>query len=487
MQALVLFPHQLFAGNAGLVETIGRAVLVEDALFFTQYRFHKQKLVLHRASMQAHAAYLRAHGAVDYLDVKHAATMSAALQRIKSGGISTLHHLDVVDDWLQQRLEREAAKLGIALVPHPSPMFLTSMASLSKHFSGAHPAMSRFYAAQRAEHDILMEGKRPVGGQWSFDADNRKRLPRGAQVPELRPPPSNPHVEEARRYVEDHFPGNPGQVDPFAYPVNYADANGWLEDFMRQRLPSFGDYEDAISERHQHVYHSVLTPMLNIGLLTPRQVIDAALAHGDGVPLNSLEGFVRQVLGWREYVRGAYLFKGRSQRNCNFWKHTRPLPDAFWRASVNIKPIDMVIDRLLRTGYAHHIERLMLLANFMTLCEFDPDEVYRWFMELFIDAYDWVMVPNVYGMGLFADGGRITTKPYLCGSNYILKMSDLQPGPWGPIWDGLYWRFVAKHREFFLSNHRTQMTVRSFDRMPAARREAHLATAEQYLSQLGAG
>jgi deoxyribodipyrimidine photolyase-related protein len=434
--------------------------------------------------MQSHATYLRTRGHVDYLDVAHAGTMGAALQRIKATGISTLHYLDLVDDWLHQRLEREAAQLGIALVAHPTPMFLTSMSSLEKHFSGAHPAMSRFYAAQRVAQDILMQGKRPLGGKWSFDADNRKRLPRGAQVPELRPPPSNRQVEDAQRYVEDHFPNNPGRIDPFRYPVTYADAHGWLDEFVRHRLPSFGDYEDAISERHDHVYHSVLTPMLNIGLLTPQQVIDAALAQSDAVPLNSLEGFIRQVLGWREYVRGAYLFEGRSQRTGNFWKHTRPLPEGFWRASMHVRPIDMVIERVLRSGYAHHIERLMLLANFMTLCEFHPDQVYRWFMEMFIDAYDWVMVPNVYGMGLFADGGRITTKPYLSGSNYILKMSDLPPGPWCPIWDGLYWRFIAKHRNFFASNHRTQMIVRSFDRMPAARREAHLAAAEQFLSGL---
>jgi deoxyribodipyrimidine photolyase-related protein len=484
MHALVIFPHQLFASNAGLVQTLGRAFLVEDALFFSQYHFHKQKLVLHRASMQAHADYLRAHGRVDYVDGTQAATMGAVLQRVKAGGIFTLHYIDVVDDWLEQRLRREAATLDIALVSHPSPMFLTTMASLGKHFSGAHPAMSRFYAAQRLEHDILMQGDRPVGGKWSFDVDNRKRLPRNAAVPELRPSPSNRHVEDAQRYVEDHFPRNPGRLDPFSYPVTYADATAWLQEFVRDRLPKFGDYEDAISERHDTLYHSVLTPMLNIGLLTPQQVIDAALAQRDTVPLNSLEGFVRQILGWREYVRGAYVFEGRSQRTYNFWKHTRPLPGSFWRASVNIRPIDMVIDRILCSGYAHHIERLMLLANFMSLCEFHPDQVYRWFMEMFIDAYDWVMVPNVYGMGLFADGGRITTKPYLSGSNYVLKMSDLPPGPWCPIWDGLYWRFVAKHREFLSSNHRLQMTVRMFDRMPAARRETLLATAEQFLSGL---
>jgi deoxyribodipyrimidine photolyase-related protein len=434
--------------------------------------------------MQVHARQLRHAGHVDYLELDRAGSMRAVIERIKADAVATLHYIDVVDDWLEQRLRREAAAHDLELVRHDSPMFLTGMPALGKHFSGARPAMARFYAGQRVAHDILMHGDQPVGGKWSFDTENRKRLPRGASVPPLQAPKAGREVEEAQRYVEKHFPNNPGQVDPFHYPVNHADANRWLDDFIGERLAKFGDYEDAMSSDHEHLYHSVLTPMLNIGLLTPRQVIDAALAHRDAVPLNSLEGFIRQVLGWREYVRGAYLFRGRMQRTCNFWKHTRPLPRSFWQASVDVAPIDRVIERLQRSAYAHHIERLMLLANFMSLCEFHPDHVYRWFMEMFIDAYDWVMVPNVYGMGLYADGGGITTKPYLCGSNYILKMSDLQPGPWCPIWDGLYWRFVGKHRDVLSKNHRLQMTVRAFERMPAARRESHLAAAEQFLARL---
>jgi deoxyribodipyrimidine photolyase-related protein len=484
MQALILFPHQLFRSNAALIKSLGRAFLVEDALFFTQYQFHKQKLVLHRASMQAHARYLRTHGRVDYIEAHQAGTMRAALERVQAGGISTAHYIDVVDDWLERRLTREAEALNIALARHDTPMFLTGTASLAEHFSAARPAMSRFYASQRSAHAILMQGNRPEGGKWSFDQENRKRLPRGADVPAVQLPPSSPHVEEAQRYVEERFPGNPGQADPFHYPIDHDQADRWLAEFIRDRLEKFGDYEDAISVRHEHIYHSVLTPMLNIGLLTPQQVIHSALARHGLVPFNSLEGFIRQVLGWREYVRGAYLFKGRAQRTSNFWNHTRTLPVSFWRASVNVAPIDMVISRLLKSAYAHHIERLMLLAGFMSLCEFHPDQVYRWFMEMFIDAYDWVMVPNVYGMGLYADGGRITSKPYICGSNYILKMSDVPRGPWCAIWDGLYWRFVAKHRDVLSTNHRLQMTVRAFDRMPAARRESHLATAEQFLARL---
>jgi deoxyribodipyrimidine photolyase-related protein len=484
MQALIVFPHQLFRSNAALLKTVGRAVLVEEPLLFTQYRFHKQKLVLHRASMQMHAQYLRASGRVDYLDVDGVGTTLDVLERLREQGVSTLHYIDVVDDWLERRICSAAKTCGLTLVRHESPMFISSKEALQKHFSTSHPLLARFYAAQRIEHDILMDEQRPVGGRWSFDAENRKRLPRGAEVPRLPRLNVNRYVQEAQEYVEHRFPDNPGRVDPFEYPVTYADARLWLEDFVRNRLPKFGDYEDAISAGHDHLYHSVLTPMLNTGLLTPREVLEAALARSDTIPLNSLEGFVRQILGWREYVRGAYLFKGRAQRTANFSNHSRALPAAFWQASVNVEPVDRVIRRLLHGAYAHHIERLMVLSTFMLLCEFEPDQVYRWFMEMFIDAYDWVMVPNVYGMGLFADGGRITTKPYFCGSNYLLKMSDFKRGAWCTVWDGLYWRFVAKNRAFLATHHRLKVTVRALERMPAARREGHIAAADAFLSAL---
>jgi len=258
-----------------------------------------------------------------------------------------------------------------------------------------------------------------------------------------------------------------------------------LTEFLELRLQRFGAYEDAISTHHGFLFHSVLTPLLNTGLLTPREVIDKTMAHAGRheIPLNSLEGFVRQVIGWREYVRGTYEFHGRAQRIENHWGHDRQLPRSFWTADTGIPPIDTVIGRILNTGYAHHIERLMIFANFMLLCEFSPDDVYRWFMEMFIDSYDWVMVPNVYGMGLHADGGMMMTKPYISASSYILRMSDFKRGPWCAIWDGLFWRFIAKHRDFFGANPRSSVMVRNLDRMGDAKLREHVAAADEFLSR----
>jgi deoxyribodipyrimidine photolyase-related protein len=215
-------------------------------------------------------------------------------------------------------------------------------------------------------------------------------------------------------------------------------------------------------------------------------VVDCALQQAEfaKVPLNALEGFIRQVIGWREFVRFVYRERGVKQRTGNFFGHTRNIPHSFYTGTTGIQPVDDAIRRTLDTGYTHHIERLMVLGNFMVLCEFEPDEVYRWFMELYIDAYDWVMVPNVYGMSQFADGGLMSTKPYISGSNYLLKMSDYKKGDWCEIWDALYWRFIHKHRAFFLRNPRMSMMVRQVEKMEPVRFDHLMKTAEDFLFQL---
>jgi deoxyribodipyrimidine photolyase-related protein len=189
-------------------------------------------------------------------------------------------------------------------------------------------------------------------------------------------------------------------------------------------------------------------------------------------------------MGWREFIRAVYELKGTEERNKNFWKFKRKIPESFWKGETGIDPLDKAIKKVLKTGYCHHIERLMLLGNFMLLCEFDPDEVYQWFMELFIDAYDWVMVPNVYGMSQFADGGIMATKPYISGSNYIMKMSDFDKGDWQGIWDALFWRFIHVHRDYFTSQPRLGMMVFTFDKMAAEKRETLLKTAEDFLRRI---
>jgi deoxyribodipyrimidine photolyase-related protein len=380
--------------------------------------------------------------------------------------------------------------MGMALTILDSPLFLNSRAEVAAYFTAGRKRFFQtdFYKQQRQQRGLLLDSAGgPLGGQWSFDADNRQRFPKGKKVVTTVYPSENSYTTEARTYSLTHFPDYPGSLDgPITYPIGFEAARAWLADFLQQRLAEFGVYEDAIVYRENLLNHSLLTPLLNVGLLTPGEVLTQTLAFADCnlIPLNSLEGFVRQITGWREFIHGIYVARGRVARTTNFWGFNKKMPAAFYTATTGILPVDVTIRKVLDTGYCHHIERLMVLGNFMLLCEIDPDEVYRWFMELFIDSYDWVMVPNVYGMSQFADGGLFATKPYLSGSNYLLKMSDYPKGDWQTTWDALFWRFLDKQRAFFLKNPRLSMLVRTFDKFEPAKQQALHAHAEAYLAGL---
>ncbi len=493
MQAITLiFPHQLFKEHPSLNRE--RPVyLVEEWLFFRQYVFHKLKLVLHRASMQYYRKWLSDESySVTYIDthdknndVRH---LIASLAR---KGVTTIYMSDPADNWLYQRVVKSCARYSIKLVVEASPGFLNTINEVSDYFDKRKTYFQTdFYTHQRKKRNILLQpdGK-PSGGKWTFDAENRLKFPKKETVPAVRFPNENTFIAKARAYVSTHFPGNYGSMEgPLYFVTTHKEAENWLKDFIDNRLQKFGDYEDAIVKDEHLLHHSALTPMLNIGLLTPQQVLQNILEAGaqKTIPLNSLEGFVRQITGWREFIRIVYEREGSKQRTANYWNFTRKIPSSFWNGTTGIPPVDQTIRKVLQTGYCHHIERLMVLGNFMLLCEFDPDEVYRWFMELFIDAYDWVMVPNVYGMTQFADGGLMTTKPYISGSNYLMKMSDYEKGDWQPIWDGLFWRFMHVHRNFFLQNPRLGMLIGTFDKMPVEKQTAHLHNANQFLIQLDA-
>lgn len=457
--------------------------VVEEPLFFSQYAFHRQKLMLHRASMKRFAAGIR-NKPVRYVESHELKETGSLAPLLKKHRVKSVSFVEVNDDWLHQRLTSALDRSSIAYSILADPHFLTSLEQFQS-FAGTKKKLffTEFYIQQRQRLSILLENQRPIGGQWSFDTDNRKKLPKGIDLPVVQFASEDEYAREARHYVNQHFPKAPGSDRALLYPTGYRAARACLTEFIRHRLSQFGDYEDAIHPTEAVLFHSVLTPMLNIGLLSPHEVVEAALNEFDRIPLNSLEGFVRQVIGWREFIRGVYHHWGRRQRSRNYWQHTRPMPTAFYTGTSGIEPVDTAIRRVLELGYCHHIERLMILGNIFVLCEIEPDAVYQWFMELFVDAYDWVMVPNVYGMSQYADGGMMTTKPYISGSSYVLKMSSYKKGDWCPVWDGLFWRFIDKHQEFFSRNPRLSMMARQLDKM-GPRRKTHLSIAEQFLSTL---
>lgn len=484
----IVYPHQLYEAHLE-AESGTRFVLVEDDLLFRQFPFHAHKLVLHRASMAAFAERLRGAGfEVEVIGSESERTSASLLtEAIREAQPGRVTVFDVVDDWVERDLRRALDDAGAEPVDVlESPGFLTSRSDLTAWF-GEHPArMQHFYTWQRRRLDVLVDGDSPVGGRWSFDTENRKKLPKGHIPPTVSFPEAQAqaHVADAIASVGRDFPDAPGDPASFAWPTTHTEAVHHLDQFLTERFALFGPYEDALSAQHPYLYHSLITPMLNIGLLTPAQVLEAALdaAEDHGVPIESLEGFVRQVIGWREYMRATYHLVGRRLRTSNRLAHTRSLGAGWWTGETGLDPVDAVIGRVLDTGYAHHIERLMVLGNAMCLLRIDPDEVYEWFMSLFIDAYDWVMVPNVYGMSQFAAGEAMTTKPYVSGSNYLRKMSDFASGPWTDDWDALYWAFVHDHREVFEANFRSRRMPAMWDGFPEEKRAALLARAAEWLA-----
>lgn len=428
----LIFPHQLFKHHPAVKQS-RQVYLMEETLFFNQYNFNKKKIVLHRASMKFYADHLSAGKiAVNYIDAQDPrADVRWLITSLAEQGIEQIYYTHTADNWLEKRLNSSCEKHNVELHKYQSPNFLNSVDEVADFFDKKKTYyQTDFYIDQRKQRKVLLERNgKPVGGKWTYDSENRLKFPKNKVVPLLDVPPENEYLKEAQLYVDTHFPDNYGSTaSPFGnlggfYPTTYDEAECWLENFLQQRLHDFGIYEDAMVANESFLYHSVLTPMLNIGLLNPQQVIDKALdvAADSDIPLNSLEGFIRQIMGWREFIHIVYEREGVRQRIKNYWGFKRRIPQSFWQGNTGIHPVDVVIKKVLVTGYTHHIERLMVMGNFFLLCEFHPDDVYRWFMEMYADAYDWVMVPNTYGMTQFADGGLMMTKPYISGSNYLLK------------------------------------------------------------------
>ena len=485
----LIFPNQLFEDHP-LLKNKGDFYLIEEHLFFREFKFHKQKIAFHRASMKFFQTYLEKNGAKviyieggdDLADIRNFQT------EIRKENITEINVISPSDDWLERRLKKVSQNIQLHIFD--SPQFINNKNDLADFFTPEKMFyfQSAFYKQERIRLHILMtkDGK-PEGEKWTFDAENRKKYPKNQVPPFIHFPETSELWKEAIHYTEEKFSNNPGEItENRLYPISHQESEIWLDQFLDYRFHDFGVYEDAIVQKESYLNHSILSPLINSGLLQPIEVVNKTLifAQKNKIPLNSLEGFIRQIIGWREFIHGMYLYKGRFSRTQNFFNFTRKIPKSFYDGTTGILPIDETIKKVLKTGYCHHIERLMVFGNFMLLCEFDPKEVYKWFMELFIDAYDWVMVPNIYGMSQFADGGTFATKPYLSGSNYLKKMSDYPSGDWEKIWDGLFWRFVGVQEEFFKKNPRVSMMHYSFQKMDSEKKEAHLYNANEFLKSL---
>lgn len=477
--AYVILGNQLLRNHPAIIDSKDDdlIIMIEAHDICSKLNYHKHKLVLVLASMRNYRDYLLSLGKkVIYIEMNDTTMFKRTLEEILAQqGITELKWMETSDIPPQKSLIELCAKLSISHDISPNRQFITSLDSFQQWYgSQKKPLMESFYRWQRKRTGILMDESQPEGGKWNYDSENQKPLPKvGLTVPALPPQNHDKNAQAVILLVEKLFSTNPGDARNFWLPTDFKTSDEWLEDFLRTKLAKFGEYEDASRANEAFLFHSVLSPLINIGLLTPDVVIKSALAayQNDEIPLNSIEGFVRQILGWREYMHGMYTVMPELM-DANYFGFSKQLESWWYDRSFEQQSLPIPVKAVLMTvhqyGYNHHIERLMVLGNWFLLNEYDPKSVYTWFSSMYVDAYEWVMVTNVQGMSQYADGGIIATKPYISGGNYLQKM-----GSWWPNleaaknsdYNKLYWAFLIKHRELLKNNFRMGMVLKLAEKM----------------------
>ncbi len=464
--------------------------MAEDNELCTYEKHHKHKLIFFLSSMRKYSSELESKGFhIKYHELNKKNIKLTYEEKlsdyIKSKKISEIYMFEIEDKFFEKKILKFSKKINVNIKFLKSPMFLNSRDEFKKYLSKVKkPFMASYYKQQRIEKNILMDGDKPIGEKWSFDEENRKKIPDSYIIPSLPNFTEDSVVKDVKKIVEEFFLDHPGDVSNYWLGSSRKDALKALDLFIRNKINNFGDYEDAVKKNSPFLLHSILSPYLNIGLITPKEIISKIIENDKQkkIPINSLEGFVRQVIGWREFMRGIYQNYDDRLEKTNYFNHKRRLTDAWYNGTTGIDPIDDAIKDVNKYGYVHHIIRLMHLSNVMNLSQLSPKEIYKWFMEMFVDSSDWVMSPNVFGMGTFSDGGIFSTKPYICGSNYIIKMSDYRKGKWSEIVDGLYWNFIHNNREILSKNPRMGMVMMSYRKLKKERKDYLLKTANEFIA-----
>jgi deoxyribodipyrimidine photolyase-related protein len=463
---------------------------------------HKQKIVLVLSAMRHFAESLEAEGIhVDYVrldDKGNTGSFTGELDRALAR-----HRVDRVvmteaGEWrVKHMMEEWSRKARVPVEVRDDDRFLCSRAEFAQWASGRKSfRMEFFYREMRRRTGWLMNGDQPLGRKWNYDAENRKSIPRDLRIPPLPRFAPDSRTRDVMELVGRRFASNFGDLEPFGWAVTRADALKALRHFVTQRIPRFGDYQDAMKTGEDFLFHSVLSPYLNIGLLTPGEVCEAVLdAHSKGkAPLPAAEGFIRQILGWREYVRGIYWLRMPEYAKSNFLKAKRALPDFYWSGETSMKCMREAIEATRQNAYAHHIQRLMITGNFALLAGIAPAEVEEWYLIVYADAFEWVELPNTHGMALHADGGLLSSKPYAASGAYIDRMSDycsgctykpkVKLGKHACPFNYLYWYFLLKNEKRLASNPRMGMPYRTLGRMSPERRQEIIAQARTFLTQM---
>jgi len=474
----------------------------------TYVRHHAQKLCAFFAAMETFAASIDAAGHhVTYLTLDDTISFDTLPDLIESlcrqHGVSRFEYQSPDEYRLRQQLRNPGLPESVAVQEFDSEHFLLPEAEFERHFTPGRPhRMESFYRKMRKRLDLLMDGEQPRGGKWNYDSENREKL-KPADLAEIPQPlvfdnDVESILQRIDRHAVAHFGKRPTSIP---WPINRAQALELLAFFCANCLPRFGRFQDAMTCQHEHrwsLYHSRLSFALNCKILHPREVIDAALEsfeNGDNrISIAQVEGFVRQIAGWREYMRAVYWVNMPAYAELNVLGATRGLPEYFWDGATRMKCMQQALGQSLDYAYAHHIQRLMITGNFCLLSGIDPAQVDDWYLGVYIDAIEWVEMPNTRGMSQFADGGMIASKPYAASGNYINKMSDYCSHCHYDVrekttdsscpFNSLYWGFMLRHRERFAANPRIGMVYRNWDRQSPETRQATLARADWCLRHI---
>tara|TARA_Y100001970_G_C14235131_1_gene861341 strand:- start:2194 stop:3516 length:1323 start_codon:yes stop_codon:yes gene_type:complete len=397
----------------------------------------------------------------------------------KKKNYTDLFFYEIEDKFFEKKINSLKADFKIVFLK--SPMFLFSRKEFSNFIKDKKPFMGSFYKFSRLTNNILINNKKPEGGKWSYDEENRKKIPKNFQIPKIMSFKQTKYSSQLIPIIQKKFSSHVGSLKYIWMPTTRKASVIFLNDFIKNKFNLFGDYEDAISQKDDFLLHSALSPLLNVGLITPEELIDTITKYKNEIKINSYEGFIRQIIGWREFIRGIYQNFENTLINGNYFGNQRRMKKCWYEGTTGIPPLDDSIKKAIKIGYNHHIERLMIISNIMNLSRIDPQEVYLWFMEHYVDSSDWVMAPNVFGMGLYSDGGIFSTKPYICGSSYLLKMSDYPKGDWTDVVDGLYWKFIDEKREKLKNNPRLGIMTKMVDNMKSDRKERIFNAATNFL------
>jgi deoxyribodipyrimidine photolyase-related protein len=476
-------------------------VLMAEVMAEASYvRHHKKKIALVFSAMRHFADELRGLGwTVEYTqldDADNSGSLAGEVLRIAAKHSVTDLDFTEPGEW-RLREELQGLDAIFTTTMHPDDRFIASHAEFESWAQGRKALrMEYFYRDMRRKTGLLMDGDQPTGGQWNFDHDNRKAASSDLLMPQPMHFAPDDVTQDVLDLVEQRFAGNFGTLAPFWFATTRDEAERAFAHFLKTALPQFGDYQDAMVGGEKFLYHAVIGLYLNCGLLDPLAVCRAVEAeyHAGRAPLNAVEGFIRQIIGWREYVRGIYWREGPDYVHRNALEAKRPLPSFYWDAKTDMACIRACVEQTRDDAYAHHIQRLMVTGNFALLVGVDPYEVHLWYLAVYADAYEWVEAPNVVGMSQFADGGLLASKPYIASGAYIDRMSDycgkcrykvkLKAGRDACPFNYLYWDFVARHRDRLSNNPRIGQSVRTYDKFTADRKAEIEDDSQRFLNSL---